>query len=140
VLLSAAQYDVDTAHGATQSVRAARTAGCALNRFKSITGLLAPLIARLRTLRREPSGTTLRDGETRLAIVRQGSVIAQTADITLSHAEFVRRTCGTLPEGAWVGTIRKVGRQVLALNSRTFYGNQLPAPQHVLDTVRGTFR
>jgi hypothetical protein len=67
--------------------------------------------------------SALRDGETRLAIVRDGTVIAHTADITLSHAEFVRRTCGTLPDGAWVGTIRKTGGRVLALNSRTFYGN-----------------
>jgi hypothetical protein len=101
--------------------------------------LLASLTAWFSASRRATSTITLRDGETRLAIVQDGSIVAQTADITLSHAEFVRRTCGTLPEGAWVGTIRKTGKRVLALNSRTFYGNQLPAPQPVLDLVQATF-
>ena len=82
----------------------------------------------------------LRDGDTRLAVVQDGALLAQTPDIALSHAEFVRRALGTLPDGAWVGTIRKVGRDVIALNSRTFYGNQLPAPESVATAVRAAFR
>lgn len=83
---------------------------------------------------------TLREGETRLAVVHAGRVVAETADITLSHAELVQRTVGTLPEGGWVGTVRKSGGAVLAINSRTFYGNQLPAPEPVLAAVRAAFR
>ncbi|HEX2078787.1 MAG TPA: hypothetical protein VHG08_13785 [Longimicrobium sp.] len=84
--------------------------------------------------------TVLREGETRLAVVHGGRIVAQTADITLSHAELVQRTVGALPEGAWVGTLRKSAGVVVAMNSRTFYGNQLPAPAPVLDAVRAAFR
>jgi hypothetical protein len=82
----------------------------------------------------------LREGDTLLASVQSGTIIAQTFDVALSHAEFVKRSLGRLPEGAWVGTIRKAGRQVVAINSKTFYGNQLPAPQPVQDAVRAAFR
>jgi|GEM_PF-1115539 len=82
----------------------------------------------------------LRDGDSLLVSVRGNTILAHTFDIALSHAEFVRRSLGTLPEGAWVGTIRKTGRQVIALNSKTFYGNQLPAPQSVQDAIRSAFR
>ena len=82
----------------------------------------------------------LRDGDTLLASVKDGELIAHTFDVVLSHAEFVKRSLGSLPDGAWVGTIRKSGRQVIAVNSRTFYGNQLPAPQTVLDVVKKHFR
>lgn len=81
----------------------------------------------------------LRDGDSLLASVRDGKVIAFTHDISLSHAEFVRRDLGELPDGAWVGTIRKVGRTIVAVNSRTFFGNQLPAPQVVIDAIRSSF-
>ena len=81
----------------------------------------------------------LRDGDTLLAIVTDGKVTVHTWDIALSHAEFVRRTFGEFPDGAWVGTIRKADGQLMAFNSRTFYGNQLPAPQEVVDAVRAMF-
>jgi hypothetical protein len=87
-----------------------------------------------------PGAVRLRDGDTLLASVQNGKVIAQTFDVALSHAEFVRRMLGELPDGAWVGTIRKAGRQVVAINSKTFYGNQLPAPQSVQDVVKASFR
>lgn len=87
-----------------------------------------------------PDAVELREGETRLAVVHDGRVVAQTGDITLSHAELVRRTVGTLPEGGWVGTLRKSAGAIVAMNSRTFYGNQLPAPGAVLDVVRAAFR
>jgi hypothetical protein len=82
----------------------------------------------------------LRDGDTLLAIVQDGKVTAHTWDIALSHAEFVRRTLGALPAGAWVGTIRKADGAVTPFNSRTFYGNQLPAPPEVVEAVRALFR
>lgn len=82
----------------------------------------------------------LRDGDTLLVIAKGGSVIAHTRDIALSHAEFVRRTFGTLPEGAWVGTIQKAGGEVIPFNSRTFYGNQMPASREVVDAVRLMFK
>jgi len=90
----------------------------------------------------EPDGpiVTLREGETRLAVVHGARVVADTADITLSHAELVQRTVGKLPEGGWVGTLRKTGGEVVALNSRTFYGNQLPAPDAVQLVVHSAFR
>jgi hypothetical protein len=82
----------------------------------------------------------LRDGDSLLVIVQGSDVISHTWDIALSHAEFVRRTTGTLPEGAWVGTIRKADGEVMAFNSRTFYGNQLPAQNEVLSALRSMFR
>jgi hypothetical protein len=82
----------------------------------------------------------LQDGDALLVIVRDGAVAAHTRDIALSHAEFVRRTLGELPAGAWVGTIRKTDGEVIPFNSRTFYGNQLPAPEQVVAAVRAMFR
>ena len=70
---------------------------------------------------------TLREGDAVLAIVKDGRVIAQTSDVMLSHAEFVRRTVGILPSGAEVVTIGKFNGQIMALSSQTFYGNQLPS-------------
>lgn len=81
----------------------------------------------------------LRDGDTLLAIVQEGKVAAHTSDIALSHMEFLRRTLGELPQGAWIGTIRKARGEIMVINSRTFYGNQLPAPQAVIDAVRAVF-
>jgi hypothetical protein len=82
----------------------------------------------------------LGDGQAVLAVVRGGSLIAKTSDISLSHREFVQRTLGALPDGARVVTIGKHGSEIVALNSRTFHGNQLPAPQEVLDVVRTLFK
>lgn len=83
--------------------------------------------------------TTLRNGATLLAIVLASGEVLRTHDIALSHAEFVRRSFGTLPEGAWVGTVRKADNLVTVLNSRTFYGNQLPAPERVAQAIRAVF-
>jgi hypothetical protein len=83
---------------------------------------------------------TLQNGASLLAIVKDGTVTAHTRDIALSHAEFVRRSVGELPPGAWVGTIRKADGVVIPFNSRTFYGNQLPAAEEVVAAVRAMFR
>lgn len=86
-----------------------------------------------------PGVRRLRNGDMLLASVMNGALIAQTFDISLSHAEFVKRELGSLPEGAWVGTIRKNAGRVVAVNSKTFYGNQLPAPQEVQDATKSSF-
>lgn len=82
----------------------------------------------------------LNDGDSLLVIVQEGKVIAHTWNIALSHAEFVRRTFGELPDGAWVGTIQKADGEVTSFNSRTFFGNQLPAPQEAWDAVKAMFQ
>lgn len=83
--------------------------------------------------------TKLRDGEARLVAVLGEVILAHTPDVSLSHAEFVRRSLGELPQGAWVGTIRRSAGEVVAVNSRTFYGNQLPAPANVTEVIRIAF-
>jgi hypothetical protein len=106
--------------------------------------MLKRILSRLGSLfeRTDPNDKRikLRDGDALLASVQGERVIAYTFDIALSHREFVIRNLGTLPEGAWVGTIRKFGGVVIAVNSRTYYENQLPAPQPVLDVIHENFR
>lgn len=81
----------------------------------------------------------LNEGEALLIIVENGVVTHQTWDMLLPHVEFVRRRVGVLPEGAWVGTVLKVDGELGIVNSRTFYGNQFPAPIPVQDAVRKMF-
>jgi hypothetical protein len=95
---------------------------------------------RLRSPGDAGTGELLQDGAALLVIVKHGALLHHTHDVALSHAEFVRRSAGTLPEGAWVGTIRKTGGEVIAMSSRTFYGNQLPAPLDVMQAIRARFR
>lgn len=83
---------------------------------------------------------TLEEGQALLAVVKDGRIVAQTADVALSHARFVEQTLGTLPEGARVVTIGKFQGEIYAQNSRTFHGNQLPAPEHVLDAIKRIFK
>jgi len=82
----------------------------------------------------------LAEGQTFLAVVKDGEIIAKTSDIALSHAEFVRRSLGTLPDAAHVITFGKLKGEIIALNSKTFHGNQLPASQSVLDLLNSLFR
>jgi hypothetical protein len=56
------------------------------------------------------------------------------------HVEFVRRTVGKLPEGAWVGTVSKIDGELAVISSKTFYDYQLPAPEWVAKTVRAAFK
>jgi hypothetical protein len=51
---------------------------------------------------------TLHNCDTMLIMVKEGEVIHFTANMSLPHAEFVKRSTGTLPEGAWVGTVSKL--------------------------------
>ena len=84
--------------------------------------------------------TVLRQGDPMLAVVHGGKVITQTSDIALSHADFVQRALGQLPGGAQVVTIGKRGDDIIALNSRTFHGNQLPASDEVMSAIKAVFR
>jgi hypothetical protein len=66
-------------------------------------------------------------GQTFLIIVQGDRVIDYTWAM-MPHIEFVKRTVGQLPEGAWVGTISKVDGDIAVISSKTFYDYQMPAP------------
>jgi hypothetical protein len=80
------------------------------------------------------------EGQTLLIIVKDGRVIDFSWDMSLTHVEFVRRRRGSLPEGAWVGSVSKLDGQVVAISSKTFYGYQLPASDDVARAVRAVFK
>ena len=75
-------------------------------------------------------------------IVKDGKIVMQTADIMLSHARLVEKAFGgaTLPEGAWVGTVGKLGGNINALNSQTFFGNQGAAPAAIQALLKSLFQ
>jgi hypothetical protein len=81
----------------------------------------------------------MRNGDAILIMVKNGEVIHFSPNMSLPHAEFVKRTTGQLPEGAWVGTASKLDGEVAAISSKHFFGYQLPAPPEVADAVRRTF-
>ena len=81
----------------------------------------------------------MRDGDTLLIMVKGGEVIHFTPNMSLPHSEFVKRTTGQLPAGAWVGTVSKLDGEVAAISSKHFFGYQLPAPPEVADAVRRKF-
>ena len=81
----------------------------------------------------------MRDGDTMLIMVKGGEVIHFTPNMSLPHSEFVKRTTGKLPDGAWVGTASKIDGQVAAISSKHFFGYQLPAPAEIAEAVRRTF-
>jgi hypothetical protein len=79
------------------------------------------------------------DGQTLLIIVQEDRVIDHTWAM-MPHVEFVRRSVGKLPDGAWVGTISKINGELAVISSKTFYGYQLPAPDWVTRTVKTAFK
>jgi hypothetical protein len=81
----------------------------------------------------------LRDGDTMLIMVKGGEVIHFTPNMGLPHSEFVKRATGQLPEGAWVGSVSKLGGEIAAITSKYFFGYQLPAPLDVRDAVLRKF-
>ncbi len=81
----------------------------------------------------------LRNGQTMLIMVKDGSVVHFTPDMSLPHVEFVRRATGKLPEGAWVGTVSKLDGQVAAISSNHVFGYQRPGPDWVQTAVKNTF-
>jgi hypothetical protein len=88
---------------------------------------------------RAPEPIEIGDGQTYLVIVQGDRVIEHTWAM-MPHVEFVRRTMGKLPNGAWVGTVSKIDGEIAVINSKTFYGYQLPAPERVALTVRTAFK
>jgi hypothetical protein len=80
-----------------------------------------------------PEGTTL------LVMVRDGELLHHTWNMGLPHSEFVKRSTGTLPERAWVGTVSKLDGRVAAISSKHFFGYQLPAPPEVAEVIRNAF-
>jgi hypothetical protein len=85
--------------------------------------------------------TLIPEGEALLVVVHEGRVVAQTADIAMSHAGLVQRAFGAggLPEGAWVGTVGKIKDVITALNSRAFFQNQGPASAAIQELVKSLF-
>ena len=81
----------------------------------------------------------MRDGDTILVAVQGGEVVHYSWDMGLSHAEFVRRKFGTLPQGAWVGTVSKLDGEVMGITSKYFYDYQLPAPANVNAAINEVF-
>ena len=86
-----------------------------------------------------PPKVKIRNGETMLIMVKDGTVIHFTPDMSWPHSEFVRRTTGKLPEGAWVGTVSKLDGDIAAISSKHFFGYQLPGPDWVQTAVKKTF-
>ncbi|MDB6021982.1 MAG: hypothetical protein JWQ04_1839 [Pedosphaera sp.] len=82
----------------------------------------------------------LSDGQTLLILAKDGRIVEFTWDMGLPHVEFVKRTVGELPAGAWVGTVSKIDGEVVAISSKYFFGYQLPAPEWVMAAVRDFFR
>jgi hypothetical protein len=78
-------------------------------------------------------------GDTMLILVKDGSVIHFTPNMSLPHSEFVKRATGQLPEGAWVGTVSKLGDEVVAISSKYFFDYQLPGPDWVQTAVKNKF-
>jgi len=89
---------------------------------------------------RETEPIKLTDGQTLLIIVKDGSVIEYSWDMALPHVEFVKRRVGDLPAGAWVGTVSKIKKDVVAISSKSFYGYQMPAPDWVTTAVQDLFK
>lgn len=91
-----------------------------------------------------PTGTQdkieIHDGYYFLIIVQNGKVTHFTPNVALSHADFVKRSVGKLPEGAWVGSATKNDGYLTAINSYTFYQNQLPASLEIQKVVQDKFR
>jgi hypothetical protein len=81
----------------------------------------------------------MRDGDTMLIMVKDGAVVHFTPNMSLPHAEFVRRATGELPEGAWVGTVSRLDGKVAAISSKYFFGYQLPGPDWVQVAVQERF-
>ena len=94
----------------------------------------------LREIMNSPQPIKLTNGQTLLVMVKDGRVVEYTWDMGLPHVEFVKRSVGELPEGAWVGTVSKIGGQVVAISSKYFYGYQMPAPEAVTAAVRALFK
>lgn len=79
------------------------------------------------------------DGDAILVMVKDGRVIHYSWNMSLPHAEFVRRKTGSLPEGAWVGTVSKLDGEVMGISSKYFYDVQLPAAPDINRAILDLF-
>ena len=79
------------------------------------------------------------NGQTYLIIV-QGDRVVDYTWAMMPHVEFVKRSVGKLPDGAWVGTVSKIDGEIAVISSKTFYDVQMPAPEWVAKTVKSVFR
>lgn len=84
--------------------------------------------------------TVLREGDAVLGVVHEGTLIAHTSNVSLSHAAFVERALGSLPAGAEVVTIGKFEGAISVLRSPTFHGRGLPASKEAFDAAKAMFR
>jgi hypothetical protein len=82
-----------------------------------------------------PGKTILAPDVPYLVAVKDGRVIAHSADTMLSHAEFVKRF--NIPSDAWVGTVIKSPKSgaILGINSRGVMGNSMVAPQEIQEAL-----
>lgn len=88
----------------------------------------------------EPSHKVqMRDGDAILVMVQDGKVSHYSWNMALPHIEFVRRKTGTLPDGAWVGTVTKLEGEVMGITSKSFYNYQMPAPPEVNAAIKDVF-
>jgi hypothetical protein len=81
----------------------------------------------------------MRSGDAILVMVRDGHVVHHSWNMGLPHVEFVKRTTGDLPDGAWVGTVTKLDGEIMAMSSKYFYDVQLPAPPDVHKAIIAKF-
>ena len=81
----------------------------------------------------------MRDGDAILVMVKDGTVVHHSWNMSLPHVEFVRRSTGDLPDGAWVGTVSKLDGEIMAMTSKYFFDYQLPAPEDVDAAIRAMF-
>lgn len=81
----------------------------------------------------------MRNGDAILVMVLDGKVLHHSWNMSLPHAEFVKRTTKELPEGAWVGTVSKLEGDVVAISSKNFFGYQLPAPAEIMSVIKANF-
>jgi hypothetical protein len=81
----------------------------------------------------------MRDGDAILVMVKDAAVVHHSWNMSLPHVEFVRRSTGQLPDGAWVGTVSKLDGEIMAMTSKYFFDYQLPAPADVHAAIRERF-
>ncbi len=66
-------------------------------------------------------------GDTMLIMVKDNAVIHFTPNMSLPHSEFVKRTTGQLPEGAWVEPSRSWATKWRASAPNTSSATSFPA-------------
>lgn len=86
-----------------------------------------------------PEPVQMQEGDTILVMVKDGEVLHYSWNMGLPHVEFVKRKTGTLPPGAWVGTVSKLDGVVMGITSKYFFDYLLPAPPEVNDALRRVF-